>query len=293
MSGSAVAVVTDSTASLPEGMADKHHITVVPMSVTLDGGTPLGAADVSAAEVAERLRSRRSAPTTSRPAPGEFAAVYARLAAEGATDIVAVHLSGALSGTVESARLGAADAPVPVRVVDSRLTGMGLGFAVLAAAESAAAADDAAAVERAALAAAERTDMFFYVDTLEYLRRGGRVGRATAWMGTALSVKPLLHIHDGEIAPLEKVRTCSRALARLAELVVARAGADPVDVAVQHLAAGDRAEELAAALRGRLPGLRTLHVGEVGPAIGVHVGPGTVSVALSRLAGPPVRSLPA
>ena len=171
---------------------------------------------------------------------------------------------------------------IEVRVVDSRLLAMGLGFAVLAAARCARDGGEPEAVERAAVETAARTDMLFYVDTLEHLRRGGRIGAAAALVGTALAVKPLLHVVDGTIAPLEKVRTASKALARLEDLVVQRAGQGEVDVAVQHLAAGQRAVELGARLQERLPHVASLHVSEVGAVVGAHVGPGLLGVVVSR-----------
>jgi DegV family protein with EDD domain len=169
-----------------------------------------------------------------------------------------------------------------VRVVDSRSTAMGLGFPVLAAAS--AAADDAPLEEvySAAVATAERTTTLFYVDTLEHLRRGGRIGAAQALLGTALSVKPILHVREGRIVPLEKVRTASKGVSRLEALAVAAAGDGPADVAVHHLAAPDRARTLAERLRTRLPNLRRLVESEVGAVVGAHVGPGVLGVVVVR-----------
>jgi DegV family protein with EDD domain len=198
---------------------------------------------------------------------------------------VSVHLSGELSGTVEAARLGAAEVAedgIEVRVVDARTIAMGLGFAVIAAAEAATAGGAVDAVSAAASSAAERTTTLFYVDTLEHLRRGGRIGAAAALFGTALAVKPLLHVLDGRIAPLEKVRTASKALARLEDLAVGLAKDAPVDVAVHHLAAGEKANALAERLRARLTGLQSIHVSEVGAVVGAHVGPGLLGVVVSQ-----------
>ena len=125
------------------------------------------------------------------------------------------------------------------------------------------------------------TGVWLYVDTLEYLRRGGRIGPAAAWLGSALAVKPLLHLADGRIEPVERVRTTSRALARLEEIVVAEAGDGSVDVAVQHLGAPDRADELAHRLQDRLPGIRQMIVDEVGAVVGAHVGPGMLGVVVA------------
>jgi len=275
-----VAIVTDSTAYLPTELVEAHAITVVPLQVVI-GGEARNEGDATSATVAEALRSWTPV-STSRPSPGAFLDVYERLAAEGCTGIVSVHLSADMSGTYESALLAARDAPVPTRVVDSRSLGMGLGFAAVTAAET---AQQGAAVDDVAGAAEKRaaaTTAVFYVDTLEYLRRGGRIGAGAALLGSALAVKPLLHLVDGRIEPLEKVRTSSRAIARLEEIAVAAGTHAPVvDIAVAHLANRDRAHQLADRLRGRLPRLGALHIGEVGAVVGAHVGPGMLAVVVA------------
>jgi DegV family protein with EDD domain len=173
---------------------------------------------------------------------------------------------------------------INVVVVDSRSLGMGLGFTARAAAHAAGEGADAEAAARIARRYATEVGIYLYVDTLEYLRRGGRVGAAAAMVGSALAVKPLLHLADGRLEPVERVRTASRALARLEELVVRAAGTRPVDVAVQHLAATERAQEMADRLRHRLPELRSLGVGEVGAVVGAHVGPGMLGVVVAPAA---------
>jgi DegV family protein with EDD domain len=276
-----VRVLTDSTAYLPPELCAAHGIDVVPLQVVVGGRALAEGVEVGSDEVAAALR-RYTPVSTSRPSPARLLEAIEALAADGATAVVAVHLSSAMSGTYEAARLAARDAPVPVHVDDSSSLGMGLGFAVLAAVEAAAAGRDAEQVADAARQRAARTRTFFYVDTLEHLRRGGRIGAAAALFGTALAVKPLLHVVDGRIAPLEKVRTASKALARLEQLAVERAGDAPVDVAVHHLAAADKAEALAGRLRARVPGLQSLYVSEVGAVVGAHVGPGLLGVVVSR-----------
>jgi DegV family protein with EDD domain len=221
--------------------------------------------------------------STSRPAPAEFAAKYQELLDGGASNVVSVHLSAALSGTWESAVLAAQDFPHGVvRVVDSRSTAMGLGFAVIAAARRAADGGSAAEVQGAATAAVDGTSTLFYVDTLEYLRRGGRIGTAAALFGTTLSVKPLLQLIEGQIVGLEKVRTSAKALARLVELTVRAAGGRPVDLAVHHVAALDRANLVEGQLRDQLPKLGHSQISELGPVIGAHLGPGVVGTVISR-----------
>lgn len=276
-----VAVVTDSTAYLPTGLAAAYGITVVPLQVVIGGRIGAEGRDVTPADVSAALSQRRAAVSTSRPAPQAFVDAYA---ATGSAHVLSVHLSGALSGTVESATLAAGEVPpgVSVRVLDSRSIAMGMGFAVLAAAEAAATGaglDEVAAVASAAL---ERTDATFYVNTLEHLRRGGRIGAAQALLGSALMVKPILHVEDGRIAPVEKLRTVSKALARLEELAAEQAGEGPVDLAVHHLAASSRAADLLERLQARLPNARAAWNCEVGAVVGAHVGPGLLGVVIHR-----------
>jgi DegV family protein with EDD domain len=219
--------------------------------------------------------------STSRPTPAEFADAYRALSTP---CVVSVHLSAELSGTCDAAAMAAAEVAhdgIEVHVVDSRSLAMGLGFAVIAAARAAADGAPAHVVADAAVRRAAATQTIFYVDTLEHLRRGGRIGTAAALLGTALAVKPLLHVDDGRIAALEKVRTTSRALARLEDLAVQHAGQDLVDVAVQHLAVPERAQALAERLRARVPALGDLHVSEVGAVVGAHVGPGLLGVVVA------------
>jgi len=275
-----VAVVTDSTAYLPADLLAAHAITVVPVQVVIGGTSYDEGAAVSSQAVADALREWRPV-TTSRPSPEAFLRAYAAAAAAGARGVVSVHLSADMSGTVTSAELAAREATLPVRVVDSRTLGMAMGFAVVTGAQTAAAGADLDTVAEAVAARCAASSAFFYVDTLEYLRRGGRVGAAAALVGSALSVKPLLHLVDGRIALLEKVRTTSRALVRLEDVAVERAGSAPVDIAVHHLASPARADVLAAKIRDRVPALRELVVCEVGAVVGAHVGPGMLAVAVS------------
>jgi DegV family protein with EDD domain len=277
-----VAVVTDSTAYLPAELLEGYGIHVVPLYVVLPGRSGREGLDIGPEDVARALAVRGQTVSTSRPTPGDFLAAYRHALDEGADQLVSVHLSGELSGTSDAARLAAAQVGEHlVTVVDSRSAAMGCGFAVLAAARSAAAGADGAEVAETARRTAAETSTFFVVDTLEHLRRGGRIGAAAAVLGSALAVKPILHVNDGRVVPLEKVRTAARANSRLVQRAVEAAGDGPVSVAVHHLAAGERAERLAAELRDRLPALRELHVSELGAAIGAHVGPGAVGVVVA------------
>ncbi len=259
---------------------ERHGITAVPLTVVLGDQALAEGTEISARSLALALQKRKSV-TTSRPSPEVFAETYRKAAEAGATVIVSLHLSAEFSGTYDAAVLAAKDAPVPVRVVDTGMVAMALGFCALAAAEAAESGEAAEEVVAAAEKRAAGTSAYFYVDTLDYLRRGGRIGAAQALLGSALAVKPLLKLDGGRIDMLEKVRTASKAIARLEEIAAERAGAGRVDIAVHHLAAPERAAALADRLRDRLPGLAELHVSEVGAVIGAHTGPGLLGVVVS------------
>lgn len=277
-----VAVVTDSTAYLPEDLVSDLGIDVVPLYVVLAGRSGREGCDIGPADVARAMAARGQSVSTSRPTTGDFVAAYRRTLDAGADRVVSIHLSAELSGTWDAARMAASQVGEHlVTVVDSRSTAMGLGFAVLAAARAASSGADAEAVTEIARRTAGATRIFFVVDTLEHLRRGGRIGAAAAVLGSALAVKPVLHMLDGRVVPLEKVRTSARALHRLVQRAVEEAGDGPVSVAVHHLAAAERAERLAAEMKERLPELQELHVSELGAAIGAHVGPGAVGIVVS------------
>ncbi|KOV57709.1 DegV domain-containing protein [Streptomyces sp. NRRL WC-3618] len=275
-----VAIVTDSTAYLPPRTMERHGIIAVPLTVVLGDQALEEGTEISARSLAQALQKRRPV-TTSRPSPQLFAETYRKVAESGATAIVSLHLSAEFSGTYDAAVLAAREAPVPVRVVDTGMVAMALGFCALAAAETAEAGDTVDEAVTAAEKRASGTSAYFYVDTLDYLRRGGRIGAAQALFGSALAVKPLLQLDGGRIELLEKVRTASKAIARLEEIAADRAADAQVDIAVHHLAAPDRAAALADRLRARMPGIADLHVSEVGAVIGAHTGPGLLGVVVS------------
>lgn len=278
-----VAVVTDSTAYLPAELSGAHRLTIVPLTVVINGTEGLEGVEISPAEVAQALAVRRSTASTSRPAPEQFVATYRRLLDAGADGVVSVHLSAKLSGTCDAAQLAAAEIGPQVQVVDSGSTGMGLGFAALAAGAAATRGEDLDTVRRTAVEHADRTAALFYVDTLEFLRRGGRIGAASALLGTALSVKPILHVVDGAIVVRDKVRTAGRALARLVDLSVEASGTGLVDIAVHHLGAPDRAAALADAVSVRIGDrLRDCYIAEIGAVVAAHVGPGFACVVVHR-----------
>ena len=278
-----VAVVTDSTAYLPAELSGTYDLTVVPLTVVINGDEGLEGIEITPTEVARALGARRVAVSTSRPSPAQFTEAYRGLLDAGADGIVSIHLSSRLSGTYEAACLAAAELGAKVQVVDSRTTGMGLGFVALAATTEAGHGAPIDAVRRAAVEHSERVSTLFYVDTLEHLRRGGRINAASALFGTALSVKPILHVVDGSIVLRDKVRTAGRALARLVDLAVDAARTGDVDIAVHHLGAPDRAAALADSVTMRLGDrLRDCYITEIGAVVAAHVGPGVAGVVVHR-----------
>lgn len=276
-----VAIVTDSTSSLSPDDAAREGITVVPLQVVIGADVFTEGQDVTSEMIAEALAAFVPV-STSRPTPDDFLTVYQRLADEGAEAIVSIHLSSRMSGTLDSAVLAAKQSPVPVTCIDTRQVGIATGFAAGRAAKARDAGEDLLGIAEAARRAGESSTALLYVDTLEYLKRGGRVGAAAALIGSALAVKPILTITDGVVAPLDRVRTQSKALARLEALSVEAAGACPdgFDIGIQHLAGLSTATAVADRLATAL-GLESIAVDEVGAVIGAHVGPGMVAVTVT------------
>jgi DegV family protein with EDD domain len=276
-----VAVVTDTTHYLPRDIVAYNDITEVSLYVNDGERTEResGMPDFNA--FYDRLRaSSGDLPTTSQPSIGDFLAAYEPLVADG-RDVVSIHISQGISGTVESARQAAAELAqgnprARVEVIDSRTTCGALGMIAMATAASArsgAGVEDVAARAREACAVVK---LWFAVDTLEFLRRGGRIGAAQAWLGGALKVKPILTV-DGEITPVERVRTAGRAFERMVDYLheCKDDGAD--GWVVQHIQVPGEAERIVE--RGReIFGSEPLFVSEIGPVIGAHVGPGLVGV---------------
>lgn len=280
MSEQHVAVITDSTSYLPPGWAAELGVRVVPVQVIVAGQAFDETEDAQAQRVAEALQSWQPV-TTSRPSPARFTEAFRDAEEAGAQGIVVATLSSAMSATYESALLAAREAEIPVDVIDTRSIAMGAGFAVVSGARAAREGRNREVVARVVRARAAASHVYFYVDTLEYLRRGGRMSSARAAVGQALQVKPLLQVVDGHVEKVDQVRTASKALARLAELAVAAAGEQvDVDIAVQHLGAPERAAALAATIGERLP-QATVIQGTVGGVVGAHVGPGMVAVVVA------------
>lgn len=279
-----VVVVTDSTSSLDRATAAHAGLRVIPLQVVVEGSSR-AEDEVEPREIARALREGRAV-STSRPATEAFVALYAQLAADGCPAVVSAHLSGRISGTVAAAERAAAAALLPVRVVDTGAIGMASGFAALAGAAAAASGADVDDVAATIAQRAAAATTYFYVADLTHLRRGGRIGAATAAIGSALAVKPLLTVVQGEIRSFERVRTAARALARLRELAQdaarqARTSGYEVEVAVHHLDDLPAAHQLVESLGEGAGGLRQVQVVELSAVLGVHTGPGTLGVVVS------------
>jgi DegV family protein with EDD domain len=278
-----VAVVTDTTAYLPAALTEQLDIALVPLYVIFGPERIERESDiVDYPAFFEQLRSADSLPSTSQPSVGDFAAVYEPLLAEG-REVVSVHISGGLSGTPEAARQAAeqlrrGDAGGErVRVVDSTTAAGGLGMLVIAAARAAAAGADAEQVERTVRDARAELKMWFALDTLEFLRRGGRVGAASAWIGSTLRVKPILSV-ENELSAVERVRTRGRAFERMVDYARQRHESGADGWAVQHVCAADEARRLAERCRDEVFDCDPLFVSEIGPVLSAHTGPGLLGV---------------
>ena len=277
-----VAVVTDTTAYLPPDVVERHGVRTVPLYIVFGPDRTERESDITDYPAFfEELRSAESLPTTSQPSIGDFIGVFEPILTTG-SDLVSVHISAGISGTADSARQAAdqlereGKGGERVRVVDSQTTAGGLGLVVLAAAAAAAAGEDGEGVERRAQEARADLKIWFAVDTLEFLRRGGRIGAASAWIGSTLKVKPILSI-ESELTPVERVRTSSRAFERLLDYGRQRheSGADAW--VVQHISAEDQAARLVE--RGReVFGCEPVFVSEVGPVLSAHAGPGMLGI---------------
>ena len=265
------AVVTDSTADLPDEWRERYGIEVVPLKVLFGSETFRDRVDMTDAQFFERLAASSKLPTTSAPSPGEFAEVYRRLARDYEA-CISIHIGRQLSATAEAARIGAQSVEgFPVEVIDSETVTMPMAFLCKVAAESATLNEATAAVKERV----PKARVLALLDTLRYLEMGGRLNKASAMIGTMLDLKPLLLVKDREIKPVERVRTRARAIPRMVEFF---RGDLPVEhVAVVHAQAAGEAEEIASKLRVEMPG-QEVSVGAIGCVLGTHTGPRALGV---------------
>lgn len=274
-----VAVVTDSTSYIPQELVKKLGISIIPLNVQWNGAV-YDEADPGAVEVLAALR-RGELATTSRPNPERFSALYEKLAQAGAMEIVSIHISSSMSGTSEAAQLAAARSPIPVHVVDSRTVGMAMGFGVIAAALAADEGMSGIEVVEVAKRRIAATNIFFSVAKLENLRRSGRISRGASLLATALAIKPILTVDDGQVVAEERVRTQAGAIKRLEEMALEATRNRAVDVAVHHLGAAELANAFASDLREVISGVGQVVITEVGAVVGTHVGPGAIAVVIA------------
>jgi DegV family protein with EDD domain len=276
MTGPAVAVVTDSSACLPAEMLQRWGIRVVPLHILLDGADLRDGID----DVPEDIYAREGA-STAGTNPEELTGAYRKgLADSGGAGVVAIHISSALSGTFGTAEHVATQIGAGVRVIDSKSAAMGTGFVALAAARAAAGGADLDGVAAAAEAAVQRGHAYLVVHRLDNLRRSGRIGSAAAWLGTALSLKPLLAVDDGKLVLAQRIRTVSKAVTSMIDRVCDVVGDRRAALAVHHVANPQGAHDVAGVLAERLPACEPAVITGLGPTLALHVGAGAVAVCV-------------
>jgi len=277
---SKIAILTDSTAYLPKAFVDHHNIRVVPLKIHWDGTNFEDGVDITPVEFYKRLEKSSNLPTTSQPPAEEFLRIYGELAAD-YDGIIVPLISSGISGTVSSARTAASMfSKVPVEVIDTRSTAAGLAMVVTAIAKAVDEGKNLPAIKELTEAIVQRLDLFFAVDTLEYLHKGGRIGGASRYFGAALSIKPILYLNDeGKIDALERVRTKRKVMARLVQLAIEKASGKSVHVGIIHADASREARNLKMQLLRKLD-CKQSEIYDISPVIGTHVGPGTVGIGI-------------
>jgi len=272
-----VRIVTDSTCDLPAHVVERLGITVVPLTVFFGDEALLDGVEIDSQTFYDRLKSAPALPRSSQPSVDLFQEAYERLSADG-SEIVSIHLSSKMSGTLNAASVAreVMKDSAHIDLIDSYQVSLGLGLIVMEAALAAQAGKGLAEVVAAARRAMDSSGVYLLVDTLEFLRRGGRIGRASSFLGSILSIKPILHIEDGEVAPVERVRTRAKAIERIFQLALQHPRSKTLFVA--HGGDIEQAEALIERLRPALPHTDIM-IAEFGPAVGVHTGPGTLGIA--------------
>lgn len=278
-----IQIVTDSSVHLPMEERQKYNIAVIPLKAIFGTTVYRDEVDLTNQQFYKMLPHAKEHPTTSQPSAGEFEQVYKPFI-EAGKEIVSLHISSKLSGTYASACAAKQNLEqqfkrtLPISIVDTQWLSMALGLLVIAAAQAAQAGQSREQIVATIQALIPRLNLIFVLDTLEYLRRGGRIGGAKALVGTLLQVKPMLEIRDGQVEPLEQPRSRARALARLLEVLEERAGHRPLHIAVLHADARQEAKKLAEQVRAQHE-CKEFYFTEIGPVIGVHTGPGAVGLA--------------
>jgi len=272
-----VGLVCDSTCDLGPEWLEQHDVVMVPLKVLFGDTTYLDWIDLTPEEFYEKLAASPVLPKTSQPSPADFAAVYAALAEQGCEEIVSIHVTGALSGTVESATLAASGSSIPVRVVDTHIVSAGLALVLQAAIDTRDAGGDAAAIEASARHIVENAHLYFALDTLDYLVKGGRAGKAQGLAASLLSIKPVLTFNaEGTIEPFKKVKGTKKAIAEIASRIAEASKEGRVRVSILHSIAPQLAEELRAEIDASGADYELVHITSVGAVIGTYAGPGAV-----------------
>ena len=277
-----VAVVTDSTSSLTQAIGKEYGLHIIPEYVIFGDQTYQDGINLDAETFYPLLKNSKKLPTTSQPSVQDFVKLYSDLSQE-AEAIVSIHISQKMSATLDSARAACQQLPgVAIQVIDSQSVSMGLGLIAIAAARAAAAGKEFGEVVALVEELIPKTNVIFTVETLEYLYKGGRIGGATALMGSVLSIKPVLYLKDGRIEPLEKVRTKKRATDRVLELMTERVGeSNSVHAAIMHCSIPEEAAALGKEVTARFQPAELL-ITDAGPIIGTHAGPGTLGIVFYR-----------
>ena len=277
---SKIAILTDSTANLPKDFVDQHNIKVIPLKIHWGETNYEDGVDITPTEFYKRLAKSSTIPTTSQPPINEFLEIYKNLALDNDAIIVPLISSG-ISGTISSAITATTMfSKVPVEVIDTHSTSSGLALVVIAIAQAVADGKNLMEIRNFATDIVKRLDLFFAVDTLKYLHKGGRIGGASKLFGSALSIKPILYLDDqGKIDSLEKVRTKRKAIARLIELAVEKADGKPAHIGIMHSNAPGEADQIHDQLIAQID-CKQLNIYNLSPVIGTHVGPGTVGIGI-------------
>ncbi|MCK9525780.1 MAG: DegV family protein [Limnochordia bacterium] len=277
-------VVTDSGSDLSLKVREDWAIHIVPLTVQFGSEIFRDGEEISTAEFYRRLQTESEIPSTCQPSPADFVAMYEKIAEPGDT-IISVHISSKMSGTYQSAVLASTmlDASIQVKVVDSKSASMGLGLVAVRAAEGVRAGKNLDEILLDMQHVIDDLQVYFVVDTLEFLKKNGRIGMASALLGTMLSIKPILTVVNGEVAPLEKVRGKTKALKRVREFILGFQAKHPdkqIRASMSHATTKEEADQVVEALSLMLPGEGDVLLGEIGPTIGVHTGPGVVALFL-------------
>lgn len=280
---SSIGIITDSTSYIPEHYLKEFNIIVLPQILIWGDDTYRDGVDIQPSEFYSRLKTASVMPSTSQVTPAAFTEAYKRLLGEG-KQVLAILLSAKLSGTIDSAVQAKEMMPeANIHICDSNTTAMALGFQVLTAARAIQEGASLDEVLKLLEAERNRTGVYLTPETLEFLHRGGRIGNASRFLGTALNIKPILGVIDGKVEPIERVRTRRKALARLVEIINENAGSQPVRIASLHANAPTDAQEVLDLCKNQL-NVQEGFVGEVSPVIGTHVGPGTVALSYQVVA---------